>query len=182
MVLNNLPQMFTFYFPMTFWYKEVVDRWTPLIQRMKLPYESLSDFMNAQVQGVTFPAVNVDLSTQQRWQYEVAYPGGKELEPLIDKTLRITFKLTESYLSYWVIWDQIDTFLHYSNNYTEHKPCWMEPVKLGFLTDSGFQLVEFTFNEITPTNTSELNLSYAATVASYNTFQLNLRYNWFDVN
>ena len=58
----------------------------------------------------------------------------------------------------------------------------MEPVKLGFLTDSGMQLVEFTFREITPTNTSELNLSYAATVAQYNTFTINLRYNYFDIN
>jgi hypothetical protein len=58
----------------------------------------------------------------------------------------------------------------------------MEPVKLGFLSDAGFKILEFTFWEITPTNTSELNLSYAATIGSYNTFQANLRYNRFDIN
>lgn len=173
--------MFTFYFPSDFWYPEVVEQWTPMVQRMKLPYETVEDFMNAQVQAVTFPSMNMDLAIQGRGQYEVAYYNGKELEPQIDKNLKITFKLTESYLSYWIVWHQIDTFLHYASEYRDKKPCWMPPVKLGFLTDAGIQLLEFTFYEITPTGTTELNLSYAATVASYNTFTLSLRYNTFSI-
>ena len=124
MVLNNLPQMFSFYFPSNFWYDEVVQTWTPMVQRMRLPYESVADFMNDQVQGVVFPAMNLDLSTQQRGQYEVAYYGGKELEPLIDKNLKLTMKLTESYLSYWIFWHQMDVFLHYVNYL-----CKMECIK-----------------------------------------------------
>jgi hypothetical protein len=76
----------------------------------------------------------------------------------------------------------MDVFLHYVNDPKQKQPCWMEPVKLAFLSDAGFQMLEFTFWEITPTNTSELNLSYAATVASYNSFSINLRYNRFDIN
>ena len=60
MVLNNLPQMFSFYFPSNFWYDEVVQTWTPMVQRMRLPYESVADFMNDQVQGVVCPAMNLD--------------------------------------------------------------------------------------------------------------------------
>ena len=181
-VLNNKPQMFVIQFPSNFWYQEVIDTWKPMVKRMKLPYESLDDFMNQQIQAVTFPSTNIELATQQRGQYEIAYATGKELEPEIGKTLNITFKLTESYLSYWIFWHQIDLFLHYVDNFKYKKPCWMEPVKLAFLSDAGFQLLEFTFWEITPTNTSELKLSYAATVASYNTFDIKLRYNRFDIN
>lgn len=182
MVLNNLPQMFTFEFPSNFWYDEVINTWTPYVQRMRLPYETVGDFMNDQVQAVVFPAMNMDLAIQQRGQYDVAYYGGKELEPLIDKNLRVTFKLTESYISYWIWFHQIDIFLHYVDDYRDKEPCWMEPVKLGFLSDAGFKMLEFTFWEITPTSTSEINLSYAATIGSYNTFQTNLRYNRFDIN
>ena len=60
---------------------------------MRLPYQSIDDFMNSQIQTVTFPSANLETSTQQRGQYEVTYPGGKELEPLISKDLSITFKL-----------------------------------------------------------------------------------------
>lgn len=182
MVLNNKSQMFTFYFPSNFWYDEVKKTWKPFLDRMKLPYQDVGDFMNQQVQSVKFPAMNLDLAIQQRGQYEIAYYNGKEIEPQIDKNISVTFKLTESYLTYWILWHQIDLFMHYAANSNEKKPCWMEPVKMGFLTDAGFQLMEFTFFEITPTNTSELNMSYAATIASYNTFSLNLRYNYFEIN
>ena len=171
--------MFSIYFPSNFFYPEVKRKWEPIIEKMRLPYQSIDDFMNSQIQTVTFPAANLDLSIQQRGQYDVAYPGGKELEPLINKELGITFKLTESYISYWIIWDQVDLYLHYTNEVTEHKPCWMEPLMLGFFSDAGFLLTEFMFQEITPMNLSELNLSYAAQVASYNTFTWTLRYNRF---
>jgi hypothetical protein len=111
----------------------------------------------------------------------VAYPSGRELEPLIDKNLRITFKLTESYLSYWIIWDQLDIYLHYGDRVNPREPIWMDPIRLGFLNDAGFMLTEFIFSEITPVSLSELNLSYAASVASYNTFSWSLKYNVFDI-
>lgn len=181
-VLNNKPQMFTVQFPSNFWYKEVIDRWTPIVQRLRLPYHDLNDFMNAQIQSVVFPAVNIDSTSQQRGQYEVAYPSGKELEVDIEKNIKITFKLTESYISYWIIWDQISTHLHYVNDHKDKKDCWMEPVELGFLTDSGFQLMNFIFREITPAGLTSLTLSYAATVATYNTFEWTLKYNWFEIS
>jgi hypothetical protein len=186
MVLNNKPQMFSIYFPSNFFYAEVVNKWQPIIERMRLPYNSVSDFMNQQIQTVSFPGLQMDTATQQREQYTVTYPTGKELEPLIGKSLNITFKLTESYASYFIMWDQLDTYLHYAgpdlddaNNLK--KPCWLEPITLAFLTDSGFQLTQYIFNEITPTSLSDLQLSYAAQVAQYNTFTLGLAYNRFDV-
>ncbi len=183
MVLNNKPQMFTIYFPSTFFYDRVCEKWGPIINKMRLPYQSVVDFMNSQIQTVTFPGLNIDTPTQQRNQYEVVYPSGKELEVLIDKSLRINFKLTESYISYWILWDQVDIYLHYGewNKPYEREPIWMEPIKLGFLNDAGFTLTEFEFREITPTALSELNLSYAASVASYNTFSWSLHYNVFDI-
>ena len=180
-VLNNKPQMFTVQFPSNFWYPEVVSRWSPMIERMRLPYQDLNDFMNNQIQSVTFPSMSLDLATQQRGQYEVTYPSGKELEVHMDKTLKLTFKLTESYLSYWIIFDQMDTYLHYVNDLDNYKFCWMEPIEVGFLTDSGHQIMNFKFIEIVPTNTTNLTLSYAATVASYNSFDWTLRYNRYDI-
>ena len=177
MVLNNKPQMFVVSFPSNFFYPEVKERWAPIVERMRLPYQSVDDFMNAQIQTVTFPSLQMPLATQQRGQYEVGYYGGKELEVLIGKDLNITFKLTESYLSYWIMWDQLDVYLHYVNDYRDKKPCWMEPIQLSFLSDAGFELVQFTFREITPTSLSEINLSYDAQIAAYNTFTLGLHYN-----
>lgn len=186
MVLNNKPQMFTVFFPSNFFYQEVKDKWEPIIERMKLPYQSVVDFMNAQIQSVTFPTFSIETSQQQRNQYEVAYPGGKELEVFMSKDLTITFKLTESYISYFILWDQLDLYLHYYDEHTKEyldykKPCWLEPIHLAFLSDAGIQLTKFVFREITPTGMGDLNLSYAATAAAYNTFTFTCKYNRFEI-
>ena len=188
MVLNNKPQMFTVFFPSNFFYPEVKKKWEPIIEKMRLPYQTVEDFMNSQIQSVIFPSLTIDNSQQQRGQYEVVYPTGKELEPSLSKDLSITFKLTESYISYFIMWDQLDIYLHYVNMNNEideyiddKKPCWMEPIHLAFLTDQGFELTKFIFSEITPTSLSELNLSYAAQAAAYNTFSLGVHYNVFDI-
>ena len=81
MVLNNKPQMFTVFFPSNFFYPEVNKKWELIIEKMRLPYQSIDDFMNAQIQSVTFPSLNLDTSQQQRGQYDVVYTTGKELEP-----------------------------------------------------------------------------------------------------
>lgn len=174
--------MFSVYFPTNFFYSNVVEKWETIVKRMKLPYESVCDFMNNQIQSVTFPALNLDNATQQRWNYEVAYAQGKELEPVITKTLTMTFKLTESYASYFIMWDQLDTYLHYHSRkeLPEVNP-WLEPITLSFLTDSGHKLTSFIFREITPKSLSDLNLSYAAQIASYNNFNFTMMYNRFDI-
>ena len=187
MVLNNKPQMFTIYFPSNFFYPEVKAKWEPIIEKMRLPYQDLSDFMNAQIQSLNFPNMSLELARQGREQYEVSYPAGKELEVQINKEITVTFKLTESYISYFVWWDQIDVYLHYTSKeyFTEpgkaKKPCWMEPFSLAFLSDAGLQLTEFTFGQITPYSMTDLQLSYAAQAAQYNTFSVILHYNTFDV-
>jgi hypothetical protein len=40
---------------------------------------------------------------QGQQQYKIAYRGGKELEPTFDKNLTITFKLSEGFISYWIL-------------------------------------------------------------------------------
>ena len=174
MVLNNKAQMFSVWFDDMYFYPEIEEKYTKTLNKMKLPYMSVSDFMNAQLQTIIFPGVNIDPAIQQRHQYEVAYTTGKELDAIIDKNLTLEFKLTESYLSYWILWDQIEMYLKYN----EIRECWWDPINLTFLNDAGFELRTMQFQQISPISLSELNLSYKSQVSSYNTLKLLLRYNY----
>lgn len=181
MMLNNNAQMFTIYFPSNFFYTEVKEIWEPYILRLRLPFESIEDFMNAQIQTVTFPSLDMETASQQIGQYQLIYPGGKEVEPIAGKNLNITFKLTESYYTYWIMYYQITYYLQYQNKGNKLKNQWMEPINISFLNDAGFEILKFKFKEITPIGLSELNLSYAATIAQYTTFNFSLNYNRFDI-
>jgi len=177
MILNALNNQFVVRFPKSFFYQEIHDRWDPVIKRLKLPYENLEDFMNASVQSVNFPALELNPVEQTQQQFRIAMRPGKELEPLLDKNLTLTFKLSEGFITYWILFEQIELYI----KVYETKKLWWDPMYISFLDHHGFELVAFSFEKITPTSMSQFDISYATTAAEFNTFTLNLRYNRFNI-
>ncbi len=177
MILNSLNNQFVVQFPKGFFYPEIVARWTPVVNRLKLPYESLEDFINATVQSISFPAIELPAVTQPQGQFKIMQRPGKELEPLVEKNLTVTFKLSEGFISYWIMFEQIELFQEYG----ERIPFW-PPMYVSFLDHHGFELVAFSFEKIIPLNLGQFEISYAQTAAEFNTFTLLLRYNRWQIN
>lgn len=174
MVLNNRTQLFSFYFPSNYLYPEIAEKYKVYLNRMHLPFESCEDFLNYCIQSVNFPSINIPNAIQQHRQYEIEYTTGKEMDAIIEKNLTITFKLTDSYLSYWIVRDQIEAYLKYG----EVKKVFWNPLYLTFLSSGGYEINTLEFSQITPTSLSELDLSYKSEIAQYNTFNLGLHYNF----
>ena len=103
--------MFSVWFPSDFFYKEVEEKWTPFVEKMKLPYTNLVDFMNMQIEQISYPSIDIGSAKQQQGQFEIEYTSAKELEAIVPKDFTITMKLTESYLSYFIMYDQIKWYL-----------------------------------------------------------------------
>ena len=177
MILNSLNNQFLVRFPKSFFYPEIHERWTPVVKRLKLPYESIEDFMNASIQSITFPTLNLSTVAQTQQQFKIAMRPGKELEPLLDKNLSITFKLSEGFITYWILFEQIELYIQIY----QIKELFWDPIYVSFLDHHGFELLAFSFNKIVPTGLSQFNVSYASTLAEFNTFTLNLTYNRFKI-
>ena len=71
MVLNNKAQMFSVWFPSDFFYKEVEEKWTPFVEKMKLPYTNLVDFMNMQIEQISYPSIDIGSAKQQQGQFQL---------------------------------------------------------------------------------------------------------------
>ena len=175
-ILNAKANMFTIWFPPHFFYPSIVKKWEPVIKRLKLPYQTIEDFYNASIQSISMPPLSLPTPEQQQSQFKIAYKGGKELEPVFEKTLDVVFKLSEGFITYWIIFEQIEEYLKYQ----EVNVFW-PAMYVSFLDMHGFELVAFEFNKIVPTSLSSFDVSYATTAADFNTFTLGLRYNRFNI-
>ena len=175
-ILNAKNNMFTIWFPPNFFYPEIIERWEPVVKRLKLQYQTVEDFFNASIQSVTMPAMDLNTVEQQQRQFEIRYKGGKELEPVFEKSLEVTFKLSEGFITYWIIFEQIERYLEYQDGNV-----FWPSMYVSFLDLHGFELVAFEFNKIVPTGLSPFDVSYATTAADFNTFTLGLRYNRFNI-
>lgn len=177
MILNAKQNQFAIYFPKHFFYPEVIDKWSPIIQRFKLPFKEVSDYVNSTIQSIAWPSLDFPIVEQQQSQFNTKYKAGKEMEPLFDKTMTVTFKLSEGFVSYWIWFDQIAKFLEYANQ----KPCFMDPLFVSFLDNNGFALMDFNFKELTPSNLSQFEISYSNVVADFSTISVTFKYNRFDI-
>lgn len=170
--------MFTVYFGRNYFYPEVSKKWLPFVQRLKLPFMNIEDYMNCCIQSITFPEINLSNPSFQRGQFPTKYRTGSSMDALNNKTFTLTFKLTESYLSYWIMFDQLYYFLQYKDT----KPIFMDPITLRFLNDQGFGMLEYIYIGITPSNLSNVTLSYPSQLAKFSSFTLQCEYNYFDLN
>lgn len=176
-ILNAKLNMYSVWFPRDFFYPEVEKRWTPVVKRLKLQYQTLEDFLNASVQSVSFPEMTLAPVTQTQSQFQIRYRGGKELEPILDKNLTVTFKLMEGFITYWMLFEQIEAY----QKYQETSPFWPS-MYISFLDHHGFELMVFEFEKIVPTGMSQFNLNYSTVAADFNTFTLSLVYNRFKIS
>jgi len=177
-ILNAKSNMFTIWFPPNFFYPSVVRNWEPIVKRLKLTYQTVEDFFNASIQSISIPPIDLNTVMQQQRQFGITYKGGKELEPTWDKTLDVTFKLAEGFITYWIIFDQIEEYLRYK---VDDNAVFWPSMYISFLDMHGFELVAFEFNKIVPSGLSAFDVSYATTAADFNTFTLNLKYNRFNI-
>jgi len=176
-ILNAKLSQFAIWFPKDFLYPEIRERWTPVVKRLKLQYQTLEDYINATVQRITFPEVTLTPVTQPQTMFQIRYRGGKELEPILDKNLTIIFKLTEGFITYWMLFDQIELFQLYSAT----SPFWPS-MYVSFLDHHGFELMAFEFQKIIPLGLSQFSVNYATPAADFNTFQLTLSYNRYKIS
>ena len=175
-ILNSKLNMFQVWLPKNFFYPEIDKRWTPVVKRLKLQYQTLEDFVNATIQGVTFPEMVLAPVSQPQTMFDIKYRGGKELEPILDKNLVVTFKLIEGFITYWMLFEQIELY----QKYLSTNPFWPS-MYISFLDHHGFELVVFEFEKIVPTGMSRFDVNYSTVAADFNTFTLNLTYNRFKI-
>ena len=178
-ILNAKNNMFTIWFPPHFFYPSVKRKWQTTIERLQLPYRTVEDFFNASIQSVTIPPVDLPTVEQIQSQFaHIKYKGGKELEPTWEKHIDVVFKLAEGFITYWIIFDQIEEYLKYDS---EESDLFWPAMYVSFLDMQGRELVAFEFNQIIPTSLSQFDVSYATTAAEFNTFTLGLDYNRFNI-
>jgi len=176
MILNNKQNLFVVQFQDSFFYPTIRQRWEPVVKRLKLPYEKVADFLNSCIQSVSWPSLDVPNVQQQQSEFPIVYKGGKELEPIYDKNLSITFKLSEGYFSYFICLEQIEEFLRYK----EGNVYWPS-MFVSFLDLNGLEIVVFEFEKIIPQSLSQFELSYSSTAAEFSTFTMSLKYNRFNI-
>ena len=188
MILDSKNNQFVFRFPKGFIYKDIEDKYNFYLKRLPTPFENILDYVNHTIQAVSFPSVNADQVEQwvgrktyaddtrvtknpQIWRQTV------DLDRIVPKEFTVSMKTADAYLNYWVLYENFRRYLTITND-EEYLP----DMNLMYLDREGYQILTVDFKQPLFTGISEVEMNYSSTAMEFNTFNLNFKYNWFDIN
>ena len=199
MVLNSRQNSFLINLPQDFFSPEIDVKYEKYYRNLILPYRSISDFMASTIQTVNFPGLATVLPTQTRTLGKVQeLQSAKPIADMFARDLKLTFKLTDSYLNYFIMMDNLLNYLEPANvnpNNTQNSlgqalsntqisnsnHPYFSPIRLTLLNNEGYGVSSIVFNRPMITNLSALTLSYSSITPQFQLFTVDFKYYNFDL-
>lgn len=177
MILNARQNSFLFLFPPDFFHNEIKEKYKQYYQSLILPYDSIEEFMLSTIQQIEFPSWQMQLPQQtrilgKRQEYKSALP----IADYFKREFKITFKLTDSYLNYFIFLENSLKFLDFEN-----KEQTFGPMRLCLLNNEGYLVSSVIFNRPILKGMTGMNLSYSSATPDFKTFSVDFQYFDFDI-
>ena len=176
MILNSKNNNYIVKLPKNFIYPNIQSKYNHLIKRMPLPYDDITDYLNASIQQITLPSVSADNVDQILYEDNIQWKSGYRLGRIIDKNFSLTFKSYEGYINYWIMFEQLQQYLSYDN-----KNEFLPDIILSFLDQHGFELISIIFKQIIMKSISELELNFSSNTPEFQSFTCEFHFNYFEI-
>lgn len=176
MILNARQNLFDFRFPKGFFFPQIEEKYRAYIRALPLPIDSVSDFLNHTIQSFTLPSISVPSTEQILSARKTIWRGHLPQHLLTNQKFTVAFKLTEGYINYFVLYDQLRLFLEFDNEIEYLPTC-----RLRLLDYGGKEFVAIKLQQITMTNLSTLELSYTSALPEQKTFTCEFTFNIFEL-
>lgn len=185
--------------PQDFFSPKIDEKYGKYYRNLLLPYRSISEFMASTIQTVTFPGLSSTLPTQVRPLGKVQeVQSAKPIADMFNRDIKLTFKLTDAYLNYFIMMDNMLNYLEPANVsptntqrslgktltnqviQNQNHP-FFSPIRLTLLNNEGYAVSSVVFNRPMITAMSTITLSYSSTTPQFQTFTVDFKYYNFDL-
>lgn len=172
MILNVRQNGFVFFFPPDYFSDAVKEKYKKYYQSLVLPYDTIDDFMSSTIQSIDFPAWAMTPVQQTRTLgKKQEYKSSTQVVDNFTRKFTITFKMTDSYLNYFIFLDNALNFLDFSN-----KQQVSSPMRLSLLNNEGYLVSSIVFNDPLLISQDGIKLSYSAAAPDFKTFSATYQY------
>lgn len=175
MILNSRNSNFILTFPKNFLYPRIQDRYRTYLKRLPLPYDSVTDYLNASIQSTSFPGASIGIVEQRLYEDPVKWKDGLSGR-FFKREFSVEFKSYEGYINYWMMFDLLQEYANYDN-----KEPYLPNITLSFLDQSGFELIVYEYQKVIMTDISDLQLNFTSNAADFQSFSCSFTYNYFKV-
>ena len=177
MRLSSQSSQFIFNLPSTFLPTEVLDTYTPILEKNWVQYENVIDYINSTIKSVNFPGISFDMPKQITMRgKERSFKPAKNIQDIVTThELQVTFRSVDSDLNYWLLFDII------SKHYLDVDNAFLDPFTITCVDIHRDAIYVIRFYEIILKSLSDNDFNYSQQKVNAKEFTMTFNYNFYDI-
>ncbi len=176
MRLSSQSSQFIFNLPANFVPPEVLNSYTPILDKDWIQYENVIDYLNSTIKAVSFPGISFELPMQYLIRgKERQYKPAKNIQDIVAHDITITFASVDADINYWIVFDIV------SKHYLDVENLYLNPFTITAVDIHRDGIYRINFKEIILKSLGENKFDYAQQKVSSKEFSLVFHFNFYDI-
>ena len=177
MRLSSQGSQFIFNLPSDFIKQEVINTYTPILEKNWVQYENVIDYINSTIKSVNFPGISFDMPKQINMRgKERQFKPAKNVQDITSThDLTVTFRSVDSDLNYWLVFDIL------SKHYLDVANAFVNPFTITCVDIHRDAIYVIRFYEIILKGLSENTFNYSQQKVNAKEFTINFHFNFYDI-
>jgi hypothetical protein len=176
MRLSSQSSQFVFNLPPDFIPPEIVQSYTPILEKNWIQYENVLDYLNSTIKSVNFPGINFETPQQNLIRGKIRkYKPATNIQDIVGHELTITFASVDADINYWIIFDIL------SKHYLDTDNLYVNPFTITAVDIHRDGLYRISFREIILKALSDNTFNYSQQKVSAKEFTMTFHYNFYDI-
>jgi hypothetical protein len=177
MRLSSQGSQFIFNLPSDFLQQQIIDTYTPILEKNWIQYENVIDYLNSTIKSVNFPGLGFDMPKQINMRgKERQFKPAKNVQDITSThDLTVTFRSVDSDLNYWLMFDIL------TKHYLDVENSWVNPFTITCVDIHRDAIYVIRFYEIILKGLSENTFNYNQQKVTSKEFTMNFHFNFYDI-
>jgi hypothetical protein len=177
MRLSSQGSQFIFNLPSDFIKQEIIETYTPILEKNWVQYENVIDYINSTIKSVNFPGVGIDMPKQTNMRgKERQFKPAKNVQDITSThDLTVTFRSVDSDLNYWLVFDIL------TKHYLDIDNAWVNPFTITCVDIHRDAIYVIRFYEIILKGLSDNTFNYSQQKVNSKEFTMTFHFNFYDI-
>lgn len=177
MRLSSQSSQFIFNLPGDFLPTEILDTYTPILEKNWIQYENVIDYINSTMKSVNFPGISFDMPKQimMRGKERQFKPSVNIQDVVTTRELQVTFRSVDSDLNYWLMFDII------SKHYLDTENAFLNPFTITCVDIHRDAIYVIKFYEIILKSLSDNDFNYSSQKVNAKEFTMTFHFNFYEI-
>ena len=177
MRISSQNSQFIFNLPQDFLPQEIINTYTPILEKNWIQYDNVIDYLNSTIKSVSYPGLSVDTPEQRIIRgKKIAYKPSTNIQDIVSThELSVVFRSVDADLNYWLMYDI------FSKHYLDVENLYINPFMITAVDIWRDAIYRIKFYELIALSLTENMFDYSQQKTNAKDFTLVFRFNFTDV-